>query len=106
MLGISRERVRQLCNKYRASLEHAPIATEAYIESLVRFEQDLERRRKPRSGSKTRITDRRTVRKRIMAALQQERELLHKQAAGDTGQAGRSPRNRKTQSGQVREAEK
>jgi len=106
MLGISRERVRQLCNKYRSSLKHAPIATEAYVESLVRLEQKLERRRKPRTGRKVRVTDRRTVRKRILAALAQERELLQKQVAGDAARVGRQPQSQMTDSGQVREAEK
>jgi hypothetical protein len=69
LLGISRERVRQLCKKYEVKQQvDLPVRLQANLDDLVkkaeRYENDLIRR-----GGLKRRTDRRTKKKRIIAEL-------------------------------------
>jgi len=62
MLGLSRERVRQLCQGYRAPQLYSQVD----IDDLIRLAQSAERKQKAK-GELKRITDKRTLRKRILA---------------------------------------
>lgn len=68
LLGISRERVRQLANKHRENLKSEQYLSEAKINELVKGVQFLEDRLFY-SGRLNKRLDRRTIKKRIRTEL-------------------------------------
>ncbi len=65
LLGISRERVRQLCKRYETQLSRMP---QIDIDSLVK-EAQARQRELVEYGKLGRLTDKRTLRKRIKAEM-------------------------------------
>lgn len=74
ILEVSREWIRQLCNRYQVQLSRMP---KTDINDLVRRVQSHQRALKE-DGKLTRLTDKRTLRKRIIA------ELNRRTAEGET----------------------
>lgn len=101
LLSISRERVRQLCNKYEAEHEAELTALlETNMNNLVKKAQEVEKSWKyeyvqdeetgryvgrPRRGK--RLTDRRTLKKRIIAELNKlkAKEAHHERSHNQEG---------------------
>jgi len=69
MLGITRERVRQILEQYQPPDFES---SDEDVAQLVAVAQALERHRLPNG----RVTDRRTLRKRVVAALAKQHELV------------------------------